>query len=65
MIIKRVCPPIAAWPKADRPVEIHLHQNGDHGFGIGVPGTTALDWLDGFRRWLDVNGLLQPDHHPQ
>jgi len=49
---------IAAWWKAGRPVEFHLHQNGDHGFGIGQPGTTTLDWLDGLRAWLAVNGLL-------
>ncbi len=46
------------WGKAGGKVEFHLYQNGSHGFGLGAAGTTTVDWMNGFRRWLEVNGLL-------
>ncbi len=49
---------VDSWGKAGGKVEFHLFQNGGHGFGLGAAGTTTVDWMDGFRRWLDVNGLL-------
>ncbi len=51
---------VESWVKAGRPVEFHLYQNGGHGYGTGAPGTTTMDWLTDFRRWLDVNGMLKP-----
>jgi len=51
---------VEAWQSAGRPVEFHLYQNGGHGFGLGNPGKTSNGWLDGFLRWLDVNGFLKP-----
>ena len=48
----------ASWGKAGGKVEFHLYQNGGHGFGLGEAGTTTVDWIEGFRRWLAVNGLL-------
>lgn len=51
---------VEAWQAAGRPVEFHLYQNGGHGFGLGNPGKTSNGWLDGFLRWLDVNGFLEP-----
>lgn len=47
-----------SWSKAGGKVEFHLYQNGGHGFGLGTAGTTTVDWMEGFRRWLEVNGLL-------
>lgn len=47
-----------SWVKAKRPVEMHLFQNGGHGFATGVPGTSSFGWLDSFHRWLGTNGLL-------
>ncbi|UVO53112.1 alpha/beta hydrolase [Sphingomonas sp. SUN039] len=49
---------IDSWGKAGGKVEFHLYQNGAHGFGLGAAGTTTVDWMNGFRRWLEVNGLL-------
>lgn len=46
------------WAKAGGKVEFHLFQNGGHGFGLGAAGTTTTDWMEGFHRWLGVNGLL-------
>ncbi len=50
---------IESWTKAGGKVEFHLFQNGGHGFGLGEAGTTTVDWIEGFRRWLEVNGFLK------
>ncbi len=49
---------IDSWSKAGGKVEFHLFQNGGHGFGLGEAGTTTVDWMESFRRWLEVNGFL-------
>jgi acetyl esterase/lipase len=49
---------VDGWRKAGAPVEFHFLQNGGHGFGLGRAGTTSTDWIYGFHRWLDVNGML-------
>jgi acetyl esterase/lipase len=51
---------VESWWKAGVPVEFHLYQGGGHGFGLGHAGPTTTDWIEGFRRWLDANGLLKP-----
>ncbi len=51
--------PIAqAYLEAKRPVEIHGYQTGDHGFGLGVPGTTTTLLIDQFTAWLKMQGFL-------
>jgi acetyl esterase/lipase len=50
---------VESWHRAGKPVELHLYQNGGHGFGLGNEGRTSLGWFDVFMRWLDVNGWLQ------
>ena len=50
---------IESWIAAKRPVEFHDYQRGGHGFGLGRAGTTTEGWIDGFIRWIDVNGLLR------
>jgi len=51
--------PIAAtWLAAKRPVEIHGYQKGNHGFGMGVPGTTTTLVIDEFTAWLQMQGFL-------
>lgn len=53
--------PIAqGWLAARRPVEIHGYQQGSHGFGLGVPGTTTTLVMDEFVAWLATNGILNP-----
>ena len=47
-----------SWGNAGGKVEFHLYQNGGHGFGLGEAGTTTEDWMAGFRKWLEVNGIL-------
>jgi acetyl esterase/lipase len=51
---------IESWFKAGRPVELHLYQNGGHGFGLGNPNRTSNRWFDAFTHWLNVNGFLAP-----
>lgn len=50
---------VQSWHKAGAPVEFHFLQNGGHGFGLGRAGTSSSDWIYGFYRWLDVNGMLK------
>lgn len=41
------------------PVELHFYQAGGHGFGIGTPECGCTGWLDLFRNWLGVRGVLR------
>lgn len=49
---------VRSWYEAGKPVELHLYQNGGHGFGLGNPDRTSNTWFDAFIHWLDVNGFL-------
>ncbi len=40
--------------KYDVPVEIHLYENGGHGFGLGTKGTHT-EWSKACEKWLDQN----------
>jgi dienelactone hydrolase len=53
-------PIAAAWYAAKRPVEVHGYQTGNHGFGLGLPGTTNTGLLDQFVAWLGMQGYLTP-----
>lgn len=50
---------IKSWYDAGRPVELHLYQNGGHGFGLGNPDRTSNRWFEAYIHWLDVNGFLR------
>ena len=49
---------VEAWRKADRPVELHAYERGDHGFGTGKPGTTTMGLMPQFLTWMEARGLL-------
>ncbi|HEY9155628.1 MAG TPA: alpha/beta hydrolase [Opitutaceae bacterium] len=49
---------IKEWYDAHRPVELHLYQNGGHGFGLGYPDRTSNGWFPVFIHWLEVNKFL-------
>jgi len=51
---------IKSWYDAKIPVELHLYQNGGHGFGLGNPDRTSNKWFDAYMHWLNVNGFLKP-----
>ena len=48
---------VLAWSTAahaaGRPLELHLFQEGGHGYGLGIPGSPATVWPDLLLRWLD------------
>lgn len=50
---------VEAWHEAKRPVELHVYQSGNHGFGMGQRGTTTPMLLDEFRFWMETNGWLK------
>ena len=47
-----------AWHAAGRPVELHVYERGDHGFGTGHPGTTTTLVVPEFVTWLRDGGFL-------
>jgi len=53
---------IKSWIAAKRPVELHLFEQGGHGFGMYPKETTSTGWFDEFVRWLDMHGMLKPAH---
>ena len=40
------------------PSEIHLYQNGKHGFGLGSEGTTSKYWTSQCEEWLHFNNFV-------
>jgi acetyl esterase/lipase len=51
---------IKSWIAAKRPVELHLFEQGGHGFGMYPKETTSTGWFDSFARWLGMHGMLKP-----
>jgi len=39
------------------PVEMHIYENGGHGFGLGVDGTNKT-WTKACENWLIANGFI-------
>lgn len=48
-----------AWRAAGRPVELHIYQNGGHGFGMRTQGATSDHWIEAFHWWLGAAGFLK------
>ena len=42
------------------PVEMHLYENGGHGFGLGIAGTNKY-WSEDLKHWLIANRLIKND----
>ena len=40
------------------PVEMHLYENGGHGFGLGIVGTNKY-WTNACEKWLAENDLIK------
>ena len=51
---------VKSWIAAKRPVELHLYEQGGHGFGMYPKTTTSTGWFDAFTRWLAMHGMLKP-----
>jgi len=54
-----------AWRSARRPVELHVYQTGQHGFGLGWTGTSNALLTDEFVAWLSMQGFLKQADHKQ
>ena len=48
-----------AWNTAKKDAELHVFNQGSHGFGMRVQKTTSDNWLNIFTNWLTVKGLIQ------
>lgn len=46
------------WRRAGRSVELHVYEQGGHGFGMGRPGTTSEGWIESLGGWMATRGLL-------
>ncbi|MGO4918569.1 prolyl oligopeptidase family serine peptidase [Maribacter spongiicola] len=42
------------------PAELHIYENGGHGFGLGVSGTNA-NWPNDLKQWFLAHNLLKKD----
>lgn len=51
---------IESWTAAKRPVELHLYEQGGHGFGMYPKETTSTGWFEAFMRWLGMHQMLTP-----
>lgn len=49
-----------ALKKNQIPVEMHLYENGGHGFGLGTDGTNK-NWSKACEKWLQSNGFIPAD----
>lgn len=49
---------VSAWQKAERPVELHVYEQGGHGYGLGKSGTTTTLMMQQFIAWLEMRGYL-------
>ena len=47
------------WNTAKKDVELHIFNQGGHGFGMRVQQTTSDRWMDRFADWLSVEGFLK------
>lgn len=50
---------IDSWKKAKRPVELHLYEQGGHGFGMYPKETTSTGWFEAFASWLRMRGYIK------
>jgi acetyl esterase/lipase len=47
------------WINAGRKAELHVYENGGHGFGMAPRSTLSDDWKDRFYAWLTAHGLTR------
>ena len=47
-----------AWTAANKPAEIHIYQQGGHGFGTRTHNLPVDTWLDRFAEWLRSQKLV-------
>jgi acetyl esterase/lipase len=50
----------STWRKAGIAAELHVYEQGGHGFGMKPGNTTSSRWLEEFAWWLQARKLLTP-----
>ena len=51
---------IESWRAAKKPAELHLYEQGGHGFGMYPKETTSTGWFDAYVSWLTMHGMAKP-----
>jgi acetyl esterase/lipase len=46
------------WTAAKHPTELHIYENGSHGFGMRKNNTASDHWINDFENWLKVHKFL-------
>jgi acetyl esterase/lipase len=46
------------WSAAKHPSELHIYENGSHGFGMRKNNTASDNWINDFENWLKIRKLL-------
>ncbi|MEY3375781.1 MAG: hypothetical protein RL463_85 [Bacteroidota bacterium] len=46
------------WKAAKQPVELHVYENGDHGYGMRKQGKSSDNWTNDFENWLKSRKLI-------
>lgn len=49
-----------ALKKNEVPAELHIYENGGHGFGLGVSGTN-VNWPESLKHWFLANDLIKDE----
>lgn len=47
------------WLEAKQPAELHMYEQGKHGFGTKTQGLPVDSWMDRFADWLAMHDLLK------
>jgi acetyl esterase/lipase len=46
------------WKTAKQPVELHVYENGEHGYGMRKQGKSSDNWTNDFENWLRSRKLI-------
>jgi acetyl esterase/lipase len=46
------------WTAAKHPSELHVYENGGHGFGMRKNNTASDNWINDFENWLKIRKFL-------
>ncbi len=47
------------WLAANQPAELHMYEQGKHGFGMKQQNLPVDTWIDRFTDWLAMHGLIK------
>lgn len=52
------------WFDAGQPAELHIYEQGGHGFGMNRTGLPTATWYERFGDWMELQGLMPPPPAP-